>query len=71
MLDGKTGFLVPANDLDALVKAIENIASLPAVERVAMGAAAYQLATSRYDFELMIKGYLQVYNEAIEALRKH
>jgi hypothetical protein len=35
-----------------------------------MGTAAYQLASSRYDFEVMINGYLKVYNEAIQSLRK-
>ena len=68
VLDGKTGFLVPTGDLDALVSAIEKMARLTPAERAAMGAAAYQLAASRYDFEVMIKGYLQVYNGAIESL---
>jgi glycosyltransferase involved in cell wall biosynthesis len=69
VLDRKTGFLVPRNDLDALVGAIEKMASLTPTERAAMGAAAYQLASSRYDFEVMINGYLRVYNEAIDSLR--
>jgi glycosyltransferase involved in cell wall biosynthesis len=69
VLDGKTGFLVPTNDLNALVTAIDKMASLSPAERAAMGAAAYQLASSRYDFEVMIKGYLRVYNEAMEAAR--
>lgn len=69
VLDGKTGFLVPTNDLKALVGAIDKMASLPSAERAAMGAAAYQLASTRYDFEVMINAYLKVYNEAIASLR--
>jgi glycosyltransferase involved in cell wall biosynthesis len=69
VIEGKTGFLVPTNDLHALVAAIDKMASLAPAERAAMGAEAYQLAASRYDFEVMIRGYLQIYNEAIASLR--
>jgi glycosyltransferase involved in cell wall biosynthesis len=68
--DGKTGFLVPPGDLARLIEAIGTMASLPPAERAAMGAAARELISTRYDFELMTQSYLEVYNHAMTAVGK-
>jgi glycosyltransferase involved in cell wall biosynthesis len=70
VIDGKTGFLIPSGDLAALTQAIEKMAALSHGERAAMGAAAHQMVSTRYDFEVMIRGYIDLYNGAIDALRK-
>ena len=69
--DRVTGFLVPPGDLTALIDAIDSMVSLGPAGRAAMGAEAHKFVSAKYDFELMIQGYLRVYNEAIEALRKN
>jgi glycosyltransferase involved in cell wall biosynthesis len=69
ILNAKTGFLVPTGDLNALVEAIDKMASLTPADRAAMGAAAHQLVSSRHDFEVVIKRYMSVYEDAIKSLR--
>jgi glycosyltransferase involved in cell wall biosynthesis len=70
VIEGKTGFLVPPGDLARLTQAIEKMASFSAAERAAMGVAAHELVSTRFDFDLMIKKYLETYNEAIATLRR-
>jgi len=71
IIDRVTGFLVPPGDLVRLIDAIHSMVSLGSSGRAAMGEAAHKFVSAKYDFELMIQGYLRVYNEAIEALHKN
>jgi glycosyltransferase involved in cell wall biosynthesis len=65
-----TGFLVSPGDQTRLVESIDAMMSLGAEGRAAMGKAAYELVSAKYDFEVMVQSYLRVYNEAINALQK-
>jgi glycosyltransferase involved in cell wall biosynthesis len=69
--DRVTGFLVPPGDQTRLVEAIDAMMSLDAKGRAAMGKAAHELVSARYDFDGMVRSYLRVYNGAIEALQKN
>lgn len=49
VLDGETGLVVPANDVDALARAIVDLAQDPA-RRAAFGARAREVARERFDW---------------------
>lgn len=69
--DRVTGFLVPPGDQAKLVEAINAMVSLGPSGRMAMGKAARELVSAKYDFEVMVQSYLRVYNGAIQALGKN
>ncbi|UXX83520.1 glycosyltransferase [Roseovarius pelagicus] len=50
--DGKTGWLVPAGDVDALVNAVEELANLSPSDRNKMGAAGRKRVLARHDVEV-------------------
>lgn len=58
VLNGVSGFLVPARDPVALANAMEGFVSLSAEERSAMGLASRQLVEARYDERIVIDAYL-------------
>jgi glycosyltransferase involved in cell wall biosynthesis len=66
VLDGKTGVLVPAGDVDALTAAIAGLLRDPE-RRARLGAAAREMVRDQYSAERMAAEYLKVYNEAIAA----
>jgi len=49
VVDGKTGYLFPSNDVDALAEAIMKIASMNPNERAAMGKAGKELVFAEHD----------------------
>jgi glycosyltransferase involved in cell wall biosynthesis len=63
--DGETGWLVPADDADALCEAIVEVVN-DADERRRRGEAAYEAARSRYSWPSLVEGVAQVYEEAAE-----
>jgi glycosyltransferase involved in cell wall biosynthesis len=58
--DGRTGFLVPAGDGDALAGAIRRLLDDPEA-RAAMGRAARATALERYSHHALIPEYLEMY----------
>jgi glycosyltransferase involved in cell wall biosynthesis len=69
VLDGRTGVLVPAEDLDSLTAGILKLLRDPAL-RKRLGAAARQRVEEEYSSARMTADYLGVYAEAIEAVKK-
>ena len=67
--DGRTGLLVPSEDVDALAAAIGQLLHDPA-ERARMGTAARQRIREEYSANRMAEDYLRVYNEATSSIRK-
>jgi len=68
VLDGHTGVLVPANNLDSLTAEILKLLRDPAV-RTRLGIAARQRVEEGYSAARMTTDYLCVYAEAIEAVK--
>ena len=68
VLDGRTGLLVPAENVELLAQGIVTLLQEPA-RRAQLGAAARQLVKDEYSAERMTKDYLRVYEEAMEVVR--
>lgn len=62
--DGKTGFLVPVEDLDALIAALKTLIESPEL-RVAMGSAARSLAVQRHDVRRVVCDTMECYNDLL------
>ena len=65
IIDGETGFLVPAGDAPALAERLARLAQSPELVR-AMAAAASRDAADRFSLERMVSTYVQLYREVIE-----
>ena len=65
VVDGETGFLVPAGDAAALAKHLSRLAQSPALLRT-MGAAASRHAAAHFSLQRMSARYEQLYREVIE-----
>jgi len=59
--EGKTGYIVPFNDAEALSKAIQKLANK--AFRLQMGQQCAEYASSVFDRELMVKKTVEVYCE--------
>jgi glycosyltransferase involved in cell wall biosynthesis len=68
VLNGRTGVLVPAEDVDSLTAEILKLLRDPAV-RTRLGVAARQRVEEEYSSARMTTDYLRVYAEAIEAVK--
>jgi glycosyltransferase involved in cell wall biosynthesis len=66
--DGRTGVLVPSEDVDLLVAGIVNLLQ-DSTKRLRLGAAAKNLIKEEYSAERMTADYLRVYAEAIAAVK--
>ena len=62
LVDGKSGFLVPAGDAPALAGRLTWLAQSPGLVRT-MGAAANRDAVDRFSLERMVSNYVQFYQE--------
>jgi glycosyltransferase involved in cell wall biosynthesis len=60
--DGSTGWLVPPDDEDGLVAALEEVVNDPA-ERRRRGEAAYEEARSKYSWPALVERLARVYEE--------
>ena len=63
--DGRTGWLVPPDDEDALVEALLEAAG-DADERKARGEAAYEEARKRYSWPSLARGVARIYDDVRE-----
>jgi glycosyltransferase involved in cell wall biosynthesis len=60
--DGSTGWLVPPDDEEALVRALEEVVNEPE-ERRRRGEAAYEEARSKYSWPALVERLARVYEE--------
>ena len=60
--DGETGWLVPPDDEDALVSALEEVVNDPD-ERRRRGEAAYREARAKYSWPALVERLASVYEE--------
>lgn len=65
IIEGETGFLVPAGDAPALAERLVRLAQSPELVRT-MGAAASRDAADRFSLARMVSDYLKLYREVIE-----
>jgi len=65
VLAGRTGWLVPPGDADALAGALEAALAMTEAERAAVAAAARAHIVARYSVELMCARTLAVYEGAL------
>ncbi|MEL7019367.1 MAG: glycosyltransferase family 4 protein [Pseudomonadota bacterium] len=68
---GKTGFLVPPGDSDALADALATLATMPAPARRALGAAAREHVTRHFSSASMTAATLAVYDAALGGGEAH
>jgi glycosyltransferase involved in cell wall biosynthesis len=61
--DGETGFLVKPSDLTQLTETILRMAALSAEERAAMGEKARAMIAARFDLDLVVNRWLQIYGD--------
>jgi glycosyltransferase involved in cell wall biosynthesis len=69
VLDGRTGVLVPAEDVDSLAAGIVGLLRDPE-KRMRLGAAARQRIEEEYSAERMTADYLRVYGDAIASVKE-
>jgi len=67
VVDGKTGILVPREDVDALQAALRRLAADPAL-RASMGAAGRERAQSEFSAAKQVESYQALYSELIASL---
>jgi glycosyltransferase involved in cell wall biosynthesis len=65
LIVGDTGRVVPPRDLDALAKAIREIAVSSFEERIAIGAAARRRILEHYDLPSVASRYMTLYKDVI------
>ena len=65
VIDGKTGYICQARSAEALLAAMQRVLRLTPVERQAMGAAARELATSRFDVKIVAARYVEEAERAL------
>jgi glycosyltransferase involved in cell wall biosynthesis len=70
VLDGQTGVLVPAEEIDTLATAILGLLR-DSTMRKRLGTAARQRIEEQYSAARMTADYLDVYTEAIEAVKQN
>jgi glycosyltransferase involved in cell wall biosynthesis len=68
VVDGTTGLLCPADDVDAFVAACRRLAADRALHD-RMGQAARQHVVERFSADVALKAYLDLYGEALAATR--
>ena len=66
VVDGETGFLTPPGDVEAVTRALVELAGDPA-RSAAMGAAGRRRQRERFDGDAMVAGYLRVLGEITAA----
>jgi glycosyltransferase involved in cell wall biosynthesis len=67
VVDGKTGILVPREDVDALQAALRRLAADPAL-RASMGAAGRERAKSEFSAARLVESYQGLYSELTASL---
>jgi glycosyltransferase involved in cell wall biosynthesis len=62
--DGRTGFVVPTADVDALAAAMRRVEALSPAERAAMGAAARERTVERFGLDAVVDRWERLYADA-------
>ena len=70
VLDGRTGVLLPPENIEALASEIANLLRDPAL-RMSLGTAARKLVEEKFSAGRMTADYLHVYEEAVSAQDKN
>ena len=65
VVDGKTGFIVPPNQVETLTAAMSRMMNLSTAERSIMAAAGRQFVQDRFDLENVLGLWEQLYSELI------
>ncbi len=68
VLDGKTGFVVPSQDVDALVAGIERFLNNEDIHSV-MGVNCRKQALEKYDLDKQTEKYIHLYEEILDDFR--
>ncbi|MFB3778032.1 MAG: glycosyltransferase [Bryobacteraceae bacterium] len=63
--DGRTGYVVPPGNAEALAAAMSRLMSLPADERLSMGLAARRHVVEHYEAAAMLTRWEQLYEELL------
>ncbi|MEZ4241933.1 MAG: glycosyltransferase [Myxococcota bacterium] len=63
--DGRTGFVVPVADTDALVAAMSRLETMPRTERAALGAAGRARVAERYALDAVVDQWEALYDDAL------
>ena len=64
VIDGRTGFLVPAGDADAMAQRVVRLLEREGIRRL-MAAEAQQTARERFDFRQQVRAYLDWYDSIL------
>lgn len=64
--DGETGFICPAGNIEAMVKAVRKIYEMPAEKYQAMRQACRKRVEANFTVEKMVDGYEEVYRKVID-----
>jgi glycosyltransferase involved in cell wall biosynthesis len=70
VLDGATGYVVPARQPEALARAMRALAALDTEARAAMGRAAREHAVAHFDLHAVAGQWEALYRELIERARR-
>ncbi|AOY79374.1 glycosyltransferase [Moorena producens JHB] len=70
VLDGKTGFIVPPQNSEALAQAIENLMNLPLSERQKMGDLGREYIVKHHSFEQGVINWLKLYAQVLNSHTK-
>ena len=65
VVDGETGFLVPAGDVEALAAAFERALAMTPAERLAMGTAAWRRIRERHSARAMYEATFDLYSRLV------
>lgn len=66
VLDGETGYLVPAESPEKLAQALEKIIRLPEEQRRSMGKAGLSRVKEHFHVDKMVKAYEELYYECLQ-----
>jgi glycosyltransferase involved in cell wall biosynthesis len=65
VVPGKTGYLVPPRDPDALADAMKKLMALPREERIKMGLEGREQVVARYSLEAILDLWEEIYESLL------
>jgi glycosyltransferase involved in cell wall biosynthesis len=65
LVPGKTGYLVPPRDPDALADAMKKLMALPPEERIKMGLEGREQVVARYSLEAILDLWEEIYESLL------